>query len=230
MGERTVISTNTINLQEQLIQKDIPMVAKALNIEFKAVLVKGMGNYVCLRKLAEAKMELPLMTPQEAQEMEAVEAWSETTRDGSRSTLPIVPSSVTWEKVGAEHDTCNHNECPCFKDCFYFKARRQANDANILVVNHHLLFSDLTSRSEEKALEETALLPPYTRVIIDEAHNIEEIATDFFASSMSQLGFLPRYRVWRRKSRASPRANCRCLNVLYWTAFARNAVRRLFLC
>ena len=189
-GERTVISTNTINLQEQLIQKDIPLIAKALNIDFKAVLVKGMGNYVCLRKLAESKMELPLMTPQEKQEMDVIEAWSETTREGSRSTLPIVPSLATWEKVNAEHDTCNHNECPCFKDCFYYKARRQASDANILVVNHHLLFSDLITRNEEKALEDTALLPPYTRVIIDEAHNIEEIATDFFASRMNQLGFL----------------------------------------
>lgn len=189
-NERTVISTNTINLQEQLLHKDIPLVAKALGIEFKAVLLKGMSNFVCLRKLDELKYELPLLTPQELQEVEAIQSWRANTQDGSRSTLPIVPSSAIWEKVGAEADTCTNRDCPYFKDCFYFKARKQAQDAQILIVNHYMLFSDLLLRNDEFKGDDAGILPSYSRVIIDEAHHIEDIATDFFANSLTQLGFL----------------------------------------
>jgi len=187
--ERTVISTNTINLQEQLLNKDIPLLTRALNIECKAVLVKGMGNYLCMRKLDEVKLELALMSRQEKEELEQIEAWASTTRDGSRSSLPIVPSGGTWERVGAEYDTCNRKECPHFEECFYFKARRNSHDANILIVNHHLLCSDLISRMESED-EESGLLPSYNRVILDEAHNFEEVATDFFASRLSQNGLM----------------------------------------
>ncbi len=189
-GERTVISTNTINLQEQLLFKDIPTIAKALNIECKAVLVKGMSNYLCLRKLKESRMELALMPINEAQELDKIENWSETTQDGSRSSLPFVPSHATWEKVGAEHDTCNHKDCPNYKECFYFKARKNAAEGHILIVNHHLLCSDLALRQADPTGQDAGILPPYSRVILDEAHNLEEIATDFFASHMNQLGFL----------------------------------------
>ncbi len=188
--ERTVISTNTINLQEQLLFKDIPLVTKALKVDCNATLVKGMGNYVCLRKLKESRLELPLMSKQEIGELEKIEAWSESTTDGSRSSLPIVPSAATWEKVGAEYDTCNHKDCPFYKDCFYFKARRAASEAHILIVNHHLLCSDLILRSENPSSPEGGILPPYTRIILDEAHNLEETATDFFSARMNQLGFL----------------------------------------
>lgn len=187
-SERTVISTNTINLQEQLIHKDIPLLTKALGIECKPVLVKGMGNYVCQRKVEESKYELTLMTPQEVHEMEAISHWLENTKDGSRSSLPIVPSPAIWERVGAEFDTCNHRDCPYYKDCFYFNARKEANEANLLVVNHHLLCSDLVSKREEQ-ISENSLLPPYTRVILDEAHHFEEIAADFFASKVSHAMF-----------------------------------------
>lgn len=188
--ERTVISTNTINLQEQLLHKDIPMLLKALGVELKAVLVKGMGNYVCKRKLEEAIHEKPLMTPEEVKEIEQIEAWNETTNEGSRSTLPIVPSGGIWEKVGAESDTCNRQKCPRYKECFYFQAREKAQDANLLIVNHHLLCTDLISRPLEDGLESDGLLPNYTKVILDEAHNFEDVATDFFADKFSQLGIM----------------------------------------
>ena len=188
--ERTVISTNTINLQEQLLNKDIPLLTRALNIECKPALVKGMGNYICLRKFNEAKQELPLMSSLEISELELIEEWLDCTQDGSRSSLSIVPSAATWEKVGAEHDTCNHKDCPHYKECFYFKARKAASEANILIVNHHLLCYDLVSRNEEEKEQETTLLPHYTRVILDEAHHFEEIATDFFAAKISQMGLL----------------------------------------
>lgn len=187
--EKCVVSTNTINLQEQLLHKDIPLILQALNLELKVVLVKGMNNYVCQRKLADAKQELLLIPLEEAKELEKIEAWSQATRDGSRSSLPIVPSHATWERVGAESDTCTKKDCPYFKECFFFKARRQMNDAQILIVNHHLLCSDLSSRTND-ASGEAALLPAYSRVIVDEAHNLEDVATDFFAHRFSQLEML----------------------------------------
>ena len=119
--EKCVVSTNTINLQEQLLHKDIPLILQALNLELKVVLVKGMSNYVCQRKLSDAKQELLLMPPEEARELEKIEQWSATTRDGSRSSLPLVPSHATWERVGAEADTCTKKDCPYFKECFFLK-------------------------------------------------------------------------------------------------------------
>jgi ATP-dependent DNA helicase DinG len=186
-NERTLISTNTINLQEQLIHKDIPLLAKALNVEIKAVLVKGMHNYLCLRKLQDSLHDLPLLPPEEVKEIELIDAWKETTQEGSRSELPMVPSSNTWERVSAEYDTCTHKDCPFFQDCFFLKARRKANDAHLLIVNHHLLFADLASRAEEGNYTNPGVLPVYSRLILDEAHNIEEIATEYFASRVSQL-------------------------------------------
>lgn len=188
--ERTVISTNTINLQEQLLHKDIPFLLKALGVELKATLVKGMGNYVCKRKLEEAIHEKQLMSPEETAEIDQIEAWNHSTAEGSRSTLPLVPSGGIWEKVGAEHDTCNRQQCPHYKECFYFKARNRAQDANLLIVNHHLLCTDLISRPLEEGSDSDGLLPNYTRVILDEAHNFEDVATDFFADRFSQLGIM----------------------------------------
>lgn len=185
--ERTVISTNTITLQEQLISKDIPALAAALGITVKAVLVKGMNNYVCLRKLEDAQSELRLYPPEEMAELDAISAWKRITVDGSRSTLPIAPSQTTWERVGAESDSCSHHECPHYQDCFFFRARRQANDANILVANHSLLFADLHRRAETNNYDSSCILPSYQRLILDEAHHIEDVATDYFAMRADRL-------------------------------------------
>ncbi|PJD96321.1 MAG: ATP-dependent DNA helicase DinG [Parachlamydia sp.] len=188
--ERTLISTHTITLQEQLLHKDIPMLVKALGVDIKAVLVKGMSNYLCLRKLQESKQEFRLLPDQEGHELEQIEAWAENTSDGSRSSLSFVPSGTTWDKVCAESDTCNHTACPHYKQCFFIKARREAEDAQLLIANHNLLFADLLFRSENEKFDDPALLPHYTRMIVDEAHHIEDIATDFFATRISQLGIL----------------------------------------
>lgn len=184
-GERTVISTNTIPLQEQLIEKDIPMILKALGVEIKAVLVKGMGNYLCVRKFDEALGEMELLPSSEAAELQQVEAWRARTKDGSLSELPFGASHATIERVGAEHDTCTGRSCPAYKNCFYWRSRHDAEDAQILVVNHHLLFTDLKQRAAEDDYKETMVLPAYDHVIIDEAHNIEDIATAYFASRVS---------------------------------------------
>lgn len=188
--ERTVISTNTIPLQEQLIKKDIPLINKALNLNLKAVLVKGMHNYLCIRKSEEIQQELLLLTAQEAEEIQKIDAWKNSTLDGSRSDLPFSVSPSTWEKVAAESDSCTRTKCPHYQACHFFKARRQANEAQILVVNHHLLFADLVCRMETDNFQDPAILPHYQRIVIDEAHNIEDIATDYFASRTSHIGLL----------------------------------------
>jgi ATP-dependent DNA helicase DinG len=188
--ETTLISTNTINLQEQLIHKDIPLLTKALNLDVKAVLVKGMHNYICLRKLDEARQSLRLFSLEDAAEIERIEECKELSKDGSRSELPFVPSSHVWEKVNAEKDTCNNRECPHFQECHFFKARRNANDANILVANHHMLFADLVCRAEENNYTKPSIMPPYKRIILDEAHNIEDTATEYFATKTSQWGIM----------------------------------------
>lgn len=189
-GERTVISTNTITLQEQLLNKDIPLIDKALNLGLKAVLVKGMHNYLCMRKFDEVQQELLLLPPQEAEEMQKIEVWRASTQDGSRASLPFSPSSAVWEKISAENDTCNRSACPYYQQCHFFKARRLASEAQILIVNHHLLFADLVYRAEDDNFKDQAILPSYTRIILDEAHNIEDIATDYFASRISQVDLM----------------------------------------
>lgn len=184
-NERIVISTNTINLQEQLFFKDLPLLLKALNLELNVVLVKGMGNYVCKRKFEESFEERLLYTSEEKEEMETLSAQIDRLQEGTRSEIGVLNHSV-WEKISAEHDTCSYKGCPHFDDCYFFKARKTAEEAQILIVNHHLLFADLSSR----AFEDKAVLPSYQYLIIDEAHNIEEVATDFFSTSISRLGLL----------------------------------------
>jgi len=180
--ERTLISTHTIALQEQLFHKDIPFLAKALGIDLKTVLVKGMGNYLCLRKLQDAMQELLLVPEEERKELEQIDAWSGKTSDGSRSELPFHPSSEVWEKVAAESDACNRDSCPFYRQCHFFKARKRAQEAQLIISNHSLLFSDLAYRAQGGQ----GLLPDYNRIVLDEAHNIEEIATDHFAVRASE--------------------------------------------
>lgn len=187
--ERTVISTHTINLQEQLLHKDIPRLIKALNLSLKAVLVKGMGNYLCLRKFNEALEERLLYPENERKEIDELSLQLPQLKEGSRHELQVVPSSTTWERVAAEHDTCTSTQCPHYASCYFFQARKEAQDAQILIVNHHLLFADLSIRAENSDAQ-VSLLPPYSRLVIDEAHNIEDIATEYFAKKVSRLSLL----------------------------------------
>ncbi|MCB1149547.1 MAG: DEAD/DEAH box helicase family protein, partial [Chlamydiia bacterium] len=186
-GERVLLSTKTINLQQQLLEKDLPVCAKALGISFKAVLVKGMGNYLCLRKLEDTQAEIELSPSEEREQLRAISAWSGTTRDGSKAELGFQPYGGVWEKVSCESDTCSYRKCPHFDRCYFFKARAEAEDAHLLVSNHHLLFADLAMRSEQENFNEVALLPPYRHLVLDEAHHLEDIATDFFGESLSRV-------------------------------------------
>ncbi len=190
-NRRTVISTNTITLQEQLLHKDIPFIEKSLKLDIKTVLVKGMQNYLCLRKMEEVAHDFLLFSKEENEELQKIEKWNENTKDGSRSSLPFSLSHAVWDKVCADSDTCNRNACPYFQKCHFFKARRQAEEAQILVVNHHLLFADLVCRETSAvAKNQTGILPDYHAVILDEAHHIEDIATEYFASRINQLSLL----------------------------------------
>lgn len=189
-NEKTVISTNTITLQEQLIHKDIPRLLEILNLKLKVVLVKGMNNYLCLRKLEDAQSEVRLFPSEENNEIEKIAVWNRTAAEGSRSEMPFVPSHAAWERIGAESEACSHNECPFYQQCHFYKARRQAQDAHLLVVNHHLLFTDLMKRAELENYSETAILPPYKRIILDEAHHIEDIATEHFANRLNRLDLI----------------------------------------
>lgn len=188
--EKVVISTNTISLQEQLLYKDIPLLFNALNLPLKAVLVKGMNNYICLRKLEELAVDKLFLSKNEQEEIEKIELSLQDNIEGSRSKLPFITSQQTWEHVGAEHVSCNNQECPHYLNCYFFKARKEALDANLLIVNHHLLFSDLAMRAETNNWSSQAVLPFFDRLILDEAHNIEDIATDYFASRLSRLDIL----------------------------------------
>ncbi len=202
-NERVVVSTATINLQQQLIEKDIPLAQQLLGTDVEAVLVKGRGNYLCPRRLEEELGEAELF--QEADpELDAIRKWAAETSTGSRSDLPFMPTESVWQRVNSDADACSAHRCRNRGDCFLVRARRQAAAAKLLVVNHHLLFSDLSLRLRGLGFDTTVILPPFTRLIFDEAHSIESSATSFFSrgfslwSIMKHLGRLSRARKSRR--------------------------------
>ncbi len=184
--ERVVISTATINLQQQLIDKDIPIIKRITGSKVKAVLVKGRGNFVCLRRLEEARRQTELFSDT-ADEIERIYQWSETTSSGSRSDLSFVPDPGVWSRVCSESDACMGMKCPKRERCFVLKMKKNASDANVLVVNHHILFSDLAMRANGAGYNGTAVLPPFNRLIFDEAHTIEKSATSFFSENYNKF-------------------------------------------
>ncbi len=187
--ERVVISTRTINLQEQLIRKDLPFLQRATGIEFYAVLVKGRSNYFCRRRGETAGRELGLFDQQQVEELQQIIQWAETTNDGSKEELAFIPSYQAWEEVCCEADQCARVRCKHYRQCFFHKARRQAARADILVVNHALLLSDLALRQQTDNYSATAVLPPFERVVLDEAHHLEDVATSYFSSQLTRFTF-----------------------------------------
>lgn len=184
-GIQAVVSTYTIGLQEQLIQKDIPFLQRHLGVDFKAVLVKGRSNYLCLRRLARAEqMSGDLFRGDQAGELERLRAWGMTTLDGTLQELQAQPPHDIWNAVNVEHGNCMGHKCPEYGACFFFKARREVATANLLVVNHHLFFSDLALRRQK-----AALLPSYSVAVMDEAHMIEQVASDHLGLRLSQYQF-----------------------------------------
>lgn len=201
-NERVVIATATINLQQQLLTKDLVFVQRALGTDVPTALVKGRGNYLCPRRLAEYQEEESLFS--DASEVEALRDWAESTPTGSRSDLPFYVADDVWGKVNSETDSCSVARCPNKDRCFILKARREAAASKILVANHHLVFSDLAIRRAGVGWENAAVLPAFQRIVFDEAHNIERAATSFFSESTSyyaitrQIGRILRKRGPRR--------------------------------
>jgi ATP-dependent DNA helicase DinG len=198
--ERVVISTATINLQQQLFEKDIPLVQKALGTQVKAVLVKGRRNYLCPSRLADEIRELTDDSPISATQLNAVAEWNGQTRTGDVAELGFIPDDNLWSRVCSDADVCTGFRCLQGEGCFLSRARKEAAGAGILVANHHLLFADLALRMNGFGTEATAVLPPFQRIVFDEAHHIEKSATSYFSSTFNkvflfkQLGRLYRKR------------------------------------
>ncbi|HEY2251286.1 MAG TPA: DEAD/DEAH box helicase, partial [Planctomycetaceae bacterium] len=179
---RVVISTHTISLQEQIVGRDIPFLNSVLPIEFSAVLVKGRGNYISLRRLKGAHSRAGAMfsRPEELEQIDRIGSWSHETADGSRATLDFAPFPTVWDEVQSDHGNCLGKKCPTYEQCFYYKARRRVWNADILIVNHALFFSDLALRREG-----ASVLPDYDVVVFDEAHTIEAVAADHLGISVT---------------------------------------------
>ena len=191
-GERTIVSTNTINLQEQLVGKDLPILSRAFSTGERGVtfaLLKGWRNYLCLSRLEQARAgQESLFDEGRGAELESIAGWASRTSDGSLSDLVEEPSSEVWDAVAAESDLCTRLKCPHFDRCFVFAARRRAAEADVVVVNHHLLASDLAVRIASDNWQEAAVLPPYRRLVLDEAHHLEDVAAQHLGTQVSMLG------------------------------------------
>ncbi len=183
--KRVVISTHTISLQEQIVEKDIPFLRSVYGDEFTAVLVKGRGNYLCLRRMDAAGRRAPsLFNERESDSLFAVEEWAgRDDHDGSLASLPVVPDLNVWEKVRAEAGNCMGKRCRFYQRCFWQAAKRRMQTGNLLVVNHALFFSDLALR-----MAGVNYLPKYDHVILDEAHTIEDVAGQHFGIKVSEGG------------------------------------------
>ena len=187
-GERTVVSTNTITLQEQLTGKDLPFLAEALTDQkVRFALLKGWRNYLCLQRLEQARAQGPALFDDAASvDLAAIEAWAEKTTDGSLADLPDPPRGEVWDEVAAEGDLCTRLRCPHFDRCFFFQARRAAAQADVIVVNHHLLMADLAVRRASQRWDEAAVLPAFKRLVIDEGHHLEDAAASHLGQEVSR--------------------------------------------
>ena len=189
--ERTVVSTNTINLQEQLVGKDLPFLESALTDQpVRYALLKGWRNYLCLARLETAGAAGGLFEPALVTELEGVRAWAGRTTDGSLQDLATPPRPEVWDEVAAEPDLCGRLKCAHFDKCFLFRARRIAAQADVIVVNHHLLMSDLAVRRAQQNWSDAAVLPAYRRLVIDEAHHVEDAAASHLGTTVTRRGLV----------------------------------------
>ncbi|HWX65335.1 MAG TPA: ATP-dependent DNA helicase [Rhodanobacter sp.] len=181
-GERVIISTGTKTLQDQLYFRDLPKVRSVLGARLKTALLKGRANYLCLYRLDQTVREGATFERTQAAQLATIRAWSARTRRGDRMELAEVPEeSSLWPRVTSTPENCLGVECPFFDDCHVVKARREALEADVVVVNHHLLFADLALKQEGFG----EILPGAAAFILDEAHQIPELAGQFFSQSIS---------------------------------------------
>lgn len=194
-GETVVVATNTISLQEQLISKDIPLLREAVEAllrergliaegrSLRPVLVKGRGNYLSIRrlKLASSRQDRLFADPAAKRSLHAIEDWAYQTCDGTLATLPVLERPGVWDRVQSDSGNCMGRRCPTYESCFYQSARRAMESANLLVCNHALFFSDMELRAQD-----AGFLPRYDHVVLDEGHNVEDVAAQQFGLSLSE--------------------------------------------
>jgi ATP-dependent DNA helicase DinG len=181
-AKRVIISTGTKNLQEQLFFKDIPFLEQALGRKLSVSYLKGRSNYLCLKKLAEIEGEGYLFSPHDPEYLSAIREWSRRTETGDRAELRDLPEDlVLWHHIDARRETCTGQKCPDFESCFVTRVRQRAQESDIVIVNHHLFFADLALRQGDFG----SVLPDYSVVIFDEAHELEDIATQYFGTMVS---------------------------------------------
>jgi ATP-dependent DNA helicase DinG len=182
--KRVVISTGTKNLQEQLMEKDIPFLQKILPKKFSAAYMKGRSNYACLYRIGKAEHQPILGGLDEMDHFDQVRRWTQTTSVGDRRELTNLPEDLSfWSRINARSEICLGQKCPDFEPCFITRMRSRAEDADIVIVNHHLFFADLSVRGNQYG----KVIPDYSAVIFDEAHLIEDIAADYFGVQVSNF-------------------------------------------
>lgn len=188
-GRKAIISTHTINLQEQLVRKDIPIVRKLLGEELPAVLLKGRQNYLCPMRLKRAFEQAgDLFTSTENDELEQIRRWAEGTRDGTLSDLDFQPSMKVWLQVCSEAHVCTARHCGPRGNCFFQEARKAAGEANLIVVNHTLFFALLDTGDAFEEEKPSGFLFPNDFAILDEAHTLEQVAAIQLGLRLSQAG------------------------------------------
>jgi ATP-dependent DNA helicase DinG len=181
-GARIVISTGTKNLQEQLMDKDIPFLQETLPAKFRAAVMKGRNNYACLHRIKRAEGMPFLEGLEQIDQFDEVFRWVTQTETGDRAELSNLPENLPfWRHIDARSDACLGQKCPDFDPCFLTRMRQRATDADVIVVNHHLFFADLALRNGAYG----AVLPDYAAVILDEAHQIEDVASEYFGTGVS---------------------------------------------
>jgi ATP-dependent DNA helicase DinG len=186
-GKRVIVSTGTKNLQEQLFFKDVPFLQQHFSRPLKVCYMKGRNNYACRQKIYDAEKEPVLAGLEEVADFEIIREWEKTTEFGDRSELTTLPeSSAAWAKIDARADLCTGQKCPNFERCFLTAMHQRAAESDIIIVNHHLFFADLSLKDEHY---EGGILPEYHAVVFDEAHELEEVAGQYFGVSVSNYRF-----------------------------------------
>jgi ATP-dependent DNA helicase DinG len=181
-GERVIISTGTKNLQEQLMEKDIPFLQRVLPKKFSASYMKGRNNYACLQRIKRAESAPILDGLDDIDHFEEVRHWARDSQTGDRAELVRLPENLSfWRHIDARSEICMGQKCPDYDPCFITRMRQRAQDADIVIVNHHLFFADLALRGGEYG----QVLPDYSAVIFDEAHSIEDVAAEYFGHQVS---------------------------------------------
>jgi ATP-dependent DNA helicase DinG len=183
-GNRVLVSTGTKNLQEQIFYKDLPVLRDGLGIPFRATYMKGRGNYLCLHRFDALKDGAPLRPRDEALALEVIGEWAAATETGDRAEMDDLPDDLPlWSEIAATSENCIGADCPRFGDCFVTKMRQRAAESDVVIVNHHLLCADASVRQSDYG----EVIPSCEYAIVDEAHQLEDVATQYFGRAVSNF-------------------------------------------